>query len=173
MHSEADRNLGENQGGAAKKDGYVVAVAVALLVVTVLLAAYLITMRPPSNATMTISVLDSNKQASNYPSLLLLNQNNTFTVWVEVDNHMGSSRSFQVLVKIADGSTYPTNAINTNPVESYSGSLEEGGKWEKQATLSLNETGSYFVVFELWTLDPASGALQFTYKCVLPMEVAA
>jgi hypothetical protein len=84
---------------------------------------------------------------------------------------MGSSRNFQVLVKVANGTAFPSDPINTDPVAVYSGTLGDGGKWEKQATVSLNETGNYFIVFELWTFDQAAGAFQFTNKCVLPMEV--
>ena len=72
-------------------NGYKVAVLIALILVSILVASYYVLLKPPQKGYMTIYLLDSQKKAINYPELLVINQNNTFNVWVEVENHMGKS----------------------------------------------------------------------------------
>jgi len=151
--------------------GYVVAVLIALVFVSVLLALYYPVLKPPARESMSIYLLDSQKEAEDYPELLIIDQNNTFTVWVGVENHMGRSQNFEVLLKVT------TEPISSVPVEAdeknrYSTTIENGATWETLATVSVNETGSYSVVFELWIYDEV-GALEFSHNyCVLPVEVA-
>lgn len=158
-------SFGEN------KNAYIVAVAIALLFVSILLGFYLVTMRPPSNATMTIYLLDSQKKAANYPEILVINQNSTFNVWVEVENHVGSSQNFTVLMKVDNGSTSPIPPVNIEPTATYSGMLENGQTWEKMTTISINQAGNYSVVYELWVYDQKSTTLEFSNEyCLLNMQ---
>src|SRR3989337_2855115 len=86
--------------------GYIVAIAVVLtLIFSVFIGYYVISRAPPEGYTK-IDLLDAQKQAANYPELVVINQNNTFNVWVEVENHLGKTQSFEILLKI-------TNDTNT------------------------------------------------------------
>jgi uncharacterized membrane protein len=122
---------------------------------------------------MTIYLLDSQKKAVNYPELLVINQNNTFNVWVEVENHMGKSENSEIRLKLTSG------AIQKMPIKAdanatYARTLESGETWETLSTVSLNEPGNYSVIFELWAYDETVGAIQFSGNyAVLNVEVVA
>ena len=149
--------------------GYSVTVLIALVCVSVLLAAYYPVLKPPAKEFTTIYLLDSQKNALNYPELLIIDQNNTFTVWVGVENHIGKSQYCEVLLKVT------TDPISSLPVEAevkkrYARTIENGETWETLATVSINASGSYFVIFELWIYDDEA-ALQFSQNyCVLNIK---
>jgi uncharacterized membrane protein len=172
--SEAAKKLGRNLSLTNNKNGYVISVALALLIASILLAAYFVTMRPPSNATMTIYLLDSQKKASDYPELLTIDQNNTFYVWVYVENHMGNSQDFKVLLKLFNDSVFPSYPINVEPNATYSGNLGNGKTWETMANLTISEAGNYTAAFELWVYDKTAAAFLFSNEyAVLPVQVIA
>jgi len=107
---------------------------------------------------------------------LVANQNSTFNVSVNVDNHMGGTVKYQVLVKITNDLT--TVPVNTQPIEAYNMTLGNGQSWQKSVTVTENQVGSCSVVFELWQYNSDSGAYQFTYNnvnnyCVLNIQVVS
>ena len=151
--------------------GYTAAVALALIFVSSLLIGYYLISRLPPEGYTTIYVLDyPQKKAIDYPELLVINENRTFNVWVVVENHMGTKQSCEVLQKvIAD--MIPSFPVEANAENSYEQTIENGETWETLATVSINEPGSYSVIFELWIYDK-TGALEFSYNyCVLNIEV--
>ena len=154
-------------------NGYTVSVLIALILVSILVASYYVLLRPPQKGFMTICLLDSHKKAVNYPELLVINQNNTFNVWVTVENHMGKTLPFEVRLKITEDAN-PTFPVAAEAKNAYAATLENGGKWETSATTTIEKPGNYMVVFELWAYDEESGALQFTGNaCVLNVEAEA
>ena len=154
-------------------NGYKVAVLIALILISILVASYYVLLKPPQKGYMTIYLLDAQKKAINYPELLVINQNNTFNVWVEVENHMGKSERSEVLLKLTSG-TIQKMPIKANANTTYARTLENEETWETLSTISLNEPGSYSVIFELWVYDETVGAIQFSGKyAVLNVEVVA
>jgi uncharacterized membrane protein len=151
--------------------GYTVAVALALILVSSLLIGYYLVSRLPPEGYSTIDLLDyQQKKAIDYPELLVINQNSTFNVWVEVENHMGKSQQFEVLLKVTN-QTISTFPVGVDASNTYSKTLENGETWENLATVSINQPGNYSVVFELWIYDQNAGAFQFTYNyCILNVE---
>jgi len=171
IHSETNRKLGKSLKLNDNK-GYTVAVALALIFVSSLLIGYYVISRLPPEGYTTIYVLDyPQKKAIDYPELLVINENNTFKVWVGVENHMNKRQSCEVLQKVINGpiSSFPVEA----DVESrYAKTIENGETWETLATVSINEPGNYSVIFELWIYNDKAEALQFSYNyCVLNIEV--
>ena len=68
--------------------GYIIAVALALIVVSSILVGYYLVSRLPPEGYTTIYMLDSQKKAMDYPELLVINgneKNNTFNVWIVVE----------------------------------------------------------------------------------------
>jgi uncharacterized membrane protein len=170
IHSETNRNLGKIQSLISNK-GYTIAIALALIFVSSLLIGYYFISRLPPEGYTTIYMLNyPQKEAADYPELLIVNENSTFNVWVVVENHMGTKQSCEVLQKvIAD--MIPSFPVEANAENSYEQTIENGETWETLATVSINEPGSYSVVFELWIYDE-TGALEFSYNyCVLNIEV--
>jgi uncharacterized membrane protein len=153
-------------------NGSIVAVALVLILVSSLVIGYYLVTRLPPAGYSAINLLDyPQKKAIDYPELLIINHNNTFNIWVEVENHMGTSQQCEVLLKVTNEpiSTLPVpvNASNT-----YTKTLENGQTWENLATVSLNQPGNYSAVFELWLFDNNVGAFKFTYNyCILHIEV--
>jgi len=153
------------------KNGYTVSVLIALIFVSSLVAGYYLFLRPPQKGFMTIYLFDSQKTALNYPELLGINQNNTFNVWIEVENHMGKSQYSEILLKVTND-TIPLFPVKADASSKYERTLENGEKWENLSTITINELGSYSVVFELWIYDEEMGELQFSGNaCVLNIEV--
>ena len=150
--------------------GYAVAIFLALVIVSALVVGYFVVSGSQPAGYSTIYLLDSQNKAVNYPDVLVANQNSTFNVPVTVENQMGGTVQYQVLVKITDNpSTFP---VNTPPTEMYNMTLGNGQSWQKSVTVTENQVGSYSVVFELWQYNQDSGAYQFTYnECVLKIQV--
>jgi uncharacterized membrane protein len=171
IHLEMMKKLGKSLK-LGNNEGYTVSVLIALIFVSSLVAGYYVFLRPPQKGFMTIYLLDyQQKKALDYPELLVINQNNTFKVWVEVENHMGKNQSCEVLLKVTNDtiSSFPVEADAKN---SYMKTLENGETWENLPTVSINETGNYSVVFELWIYDDTAGAFQFSGNvCVLNIKV--
>ena len=153
------------------KNGYTVAVLIALIFVSSVLAGYYLFLRPPQKGFMTIYLFDSQGTALDYHELLVIDQNNTFNVWVEVENHMGKSQHSEILLKVTND-TIPLFPVNAEENSKYERTLEDGEKWGTMSTVTLNEAGNYSVVFELWVYDEELGALEFSGNaCVLNVEV--
>lgn len=153
------------------KNGYTVAVLIALIFVSSVLAGYYLFLRPPQKGFTTIYLFDSEGTALNYPELLIINQNNTFNVWVAVENHMGKSQHSEILLKVTND-TIPLFPVNAEASSRYEKTVENEEKWETLSTITIDEIGSYSVVFELWIYDEEMSELQFSGNaCVLNIEV--
>lgn len=152
------------------KKGYVVAVLIALVFASILIALYYPSLKPPTKTYTTIYLLDSQNQAVDYPELLIINQNNTFTVPVTVENHMGDTQNCTVLLKITSEMIHKL-PLTAEANATYTRTLENEGKWELPVTITINQPGTYAVIFELWRCGE-DGALQFTENaCSLNVEV--
>jgi uncharacterized membrane protein len=157
--------------GLSDEKGTAAAVFVALIVVILVVAGYYLWLAPPPEEYNVINLLDSHMQASNYPEVLVANQNSTFTVYVNVENHMNSDQNYQVLTKITKNlpANFP-DGLPVEPVTTYELNLAKGASSKDAVTVSINDPGSYSVVFELWRFD--SGNWTFTNNyCVLNIQV--
>ncbi len=149
-------NTGDNQG-------VMIAVAVSLIIVIGVVAGYYVyhVIYEKPEGYSTIYVLDTQGKAVNYLSNLTVNQIATVNVYVV--NHEGKSATFQVQEKIT---TEPVSElpVNAEPVKVFSKTLAGGETWPIQVPVSLQNSGSYAIFFELW-LDN-SGSLEFTGNAV-------
>ncbi len=147
-----------------------VAVLIALVFASILIAGYYPWLKPPTKAYTTIYLLDSQNQAVDYPELLIINQNNTFTVPVEVENHMGNTQNCAVLLKITSEMIHKL-PLTAEANATYTRTLENEENWEIPATIAMNQPGTYAVIFELWTCTEGE-SLKFTENaCSLNVEV--
>ncbi len=152
--------------------GYAVAIVLALIIVSSVVAGYYLVLRPQPEAYNTIYLLDTQKKAINYPEVLVANQNSTFKVYVGVVNHMGEGTDYQIQVKIAQNvSTFP---VDIQPSHVYNtGNVANGAGWETLATVTQNQLGTYTVVFELWQQNKQTGTYEFKGNdyCALNIQV--
>ena len=100
--------------------GYTVAIFLALIIFSALVAGYFLTLRSQPSGYNTIYMLDRQKNSQQLSYLhLIANQNSTFNLWVGVVNNMGGSgnQNYQVLVKITSNlSSFP---VNVTPIQTY------------------------------------------------------
>ena len=169
---ESAKRIG-NRIGLNEEKGFAIAILLALIIVVAVIAGFFtystLTAKPVGYNT--IYLLDENKKAVDYPEVLVANQNSTFSVYVDVENHMRDTASYQVKVKIAQTlTTFPVDAQPSQTIDM--GSIKNDGKpVEKTVTITQNVLGEYSVVFELWQLG-SDGALIFTQNyCVLKIQV--
>lgn len=151
-----------------EKDDYAISIIVALIIVLILsVYTYVVLMKP--NEFISLSILDENKEAENYPELLRVSER--CCLWIRVENHMEASISCRVLIKITK---MPIQCIPLQ-VESnlsYDAFIDKGGAWEKLVELSFNETGDFHLVFELWVFNKRTGEFEFSDNfCVLNVKV--
>jgi uncharacterized membrane protein len=171
VKAKSETNLNISDQLKLGNKGYKIAVALALIFVFSLLIGYYFVTRQPPEPYSTIYLLDQQKKAVDYPEILVINNNNTFSVYVVVENHMGAKQDFEVLQKVVNDTvlSFPVEA----PAErSCTQTVENGEAWETPATVSINQTGSYSVIFELWIYEDKAGTFEFSYNyCVLNIEV--
>lgn len=158
--------------GLNDDNGYLVAILLALIIVSSIIAGYYLVVGPQPEAYNTIYLLDANSEAVDYPEVLVVNQNSTFNVDFAVTNHMGNleNQTYQVQVKVTEHtSTFP---LDSQPIEIYDFTLKDDDSWSNYATIMQNEVGSHSVVFELWWFNQDSQTYEFTHNyCVLNIEV--
>ena len=167
---ESVKKIGRKIGLNDEK-GYAVAIFLVLIIVSALVASYYLVFNTQPAGYNTIYMLDAQKRAVNYPVTLIVNQNSTFDLWVGVVNNMGGrgNQTYQVLLKITPNlSGFP---VNVEPTQTYELSLRNTDTWQTESTITLNQVGSYWVVFELWHQN-SSGTYNFTNdEAVLNIQV--
>jgi uncharacterized membrane protein len=168
---ESAKRLG-TKIGLNEEQGYAVAIFLALLIVSATVVGYYVWLRPQPEPYNTFYLLNSQKNAADYPETLVANQNSTFNVYINVENHMGKAenQSYQVLVKITQNlSGLP---VDVQPIQTYDLSLRNGDSWQTLTSITQNQVGSYSVVFELWHYNQDTKAYEFTLNyAVLNLQV--
>ena len=156
-HSATLKKIGDSLNTGDDK-GVVIAVAAALLIIAGVVAGYYILLHPAPEAYTDFYVLDSQGKAVDYPGTLIVNQNYTFNIGVV--NHMGQTLPCEVQLKVTN-ETVPLFPAEIAPINTYSKTLANGEEWKTQATVTLHETGSHSVIFELW-IQKDGGELEFS-----------
>ncbi|MCW4010250.1 MAG: DUF1616 domain-containing protein [Candidatus Bathyarchaeota archaeon] len=164
-----------NLNGKSSQSVFVVSVAIAIVLASVLLGTYYVALRPAGSEYATIYLLDSHQRGTDYPEFLVADVNSTFSVYVVVENHMGYTlNGTQVQVKAVNSNSVNLEfPLDVNATQTFEGTVDEGKTWESIATVTLNQPGNYLVGFELWLPDGATGERAFSGEvCVLNIEVA-
>ena len=105
-----------------------------------------------------IYYLDSEKQLTNLPTMVVLGTNNTFRMYVGVENHNGTSKNgtneqtYLVQIKIDDGK----GQVNPSLVEPYKTleiNVKYGDVWEEEVEIKIEKMGDNRLIFELYTIE--------------------
>jgi len=130
---------------------------------------------PPPEQTAAIAILNENRQAGPYPTNITLYNN--ITLYVEVDNLMGSVQYFHVYVKLATTNTMAnaTHPSPTPPIYHTERILLSGESWVFPLELNMTTPGvGLRLTFELWRYDSASDAVVYMGIWVhLPLNVTS
>ncbi|MBT8171541.1 DUF1616 domain-containing protein [Candidatus Bathyarchaeota archaeon] len=129
----------------------IITIIIALVIIGALLVNVVITSVPEEKFSV-IYYLDSEKQLENIPKTVVLDQNNTFSLWVGVENHNGTTLNYFVEVKIDNG-TAPIGNSSVISNQSFEKTLEHNdsaGPWEFPVTITIDQLGNNRILFELW-----------------------
>jgi hypothetical protein len=148
-----------------------VAVLSAIIIIAGLLVYVSMTPAPQENFA-SINLLNSEKKANNYPELLILGRNNTFLLWVDVENFMNRIEYGNIHVKIANISI-PTETPPQETILSLERILVNGEKWESPVSMTINKTGAYKITFELWLYDEMKAVFTNANFCGLQLKVVS
>ncbi|MDR0373816.1 MAG: DUF1616 domain-containing protein [Nitrososphaerota archaeon] len=158
--------------GLDEEKGYVVAIFLALIIVAAVVAGYYLLGDHTPEEYNTISLLNHQKQATEYPEIILTNHTSEFSVYVNVENHMNTAQNYIVHTKITKNlpANFP-NGLQVDPTDTYKFSLSPGETHQKLVTVTEDTPGNYAVVFELWR-DSGTGIYMFTRNyCSLNIQV--
>jgi uncharacterized membrane protein len=151
-------------------------ITVTVLVAIVILAGFLISLvlQPaPKEPFSAIYLLDSNKQTENFPKTVVLGENNTFSLWVGVENQNDTTIDYVVRMKLDNG-TETVNPSPANDTESFERTLLDEKVWEFQVTINIDQLGNRRLIFELWFLDDenvprySGNWVSFTLEAISP-----
>ena len=137
--------------------GIIISVGVALLITAAIVALYYFAVPHAPEPYTEIYVLDAQGKAVDVPETLVVNQPATYFVYIE--NHEGMSLPFEMQLKVTN-ETISLFPLHVAPLSTFDKTLANGEKWQIQVPVTLSETGSYSIVFELWRED--AGVLKFT-----------
>ncbi len=161
-HSATLKKIGDALNAGDDK-GVIIAVVAALIIVASVVAGYYVLFRPSPEGYTTIDVLDSQGQAVDYIGALIVDQ--TYIFNIEVVNHMGQILPSEVQLKVIN-ETIPLFPAEIDAINTYTKKLADGEKWEIQAPVTLHETGSHSIVFELW-IQKDGGELEFSRNAIV------
>jgi uncharacterized membrane protein len=154
-------------------DGYATSVAIALLITSVLLGYYFFELQPEPSEYMSISILDDQKKADNYPEYVLSGVNSTFSVYIEVKNQMKTEIDTEVRVRVINQPISKMPLDSVMPSAIFTNKIVNGGESENFVTITLDNPDIYLIVFELWTKSVEDEIFEFSDKyCVLNVNVA-
>jgi uncharacterized membrane protein len=161
------RNLNWNK----ERNGYVIAAVIALIIASVMLVAYVFVLRTTPEGYMTVYVLDSQHMAGNYPERIGVNS--TFSVYVDVENHKGTTQNCTIYVKTTQNTNPSFPLYGVNATLTFNSLVADGATWENPVNLPLNQPGDYVVVFELWTWNTETSHQDWTGDfAVIRVQVA-
>lgn len=132
--------------------GIIIPIILSIIFVTSLLVGYYLLSNAPPEGFSSIYILDAQKKTDLYPELVIINENNTFNVFIGVENHLGKKQSYEVQHKLTDKPilTFP---ISENPENVYSKTLDHQETWEILISTTINDPGNYSLVFELYVKE--------------------
>jgi len=150
----------------------ILAVVLSAIVIIAGLLVYVSLTPPPQENFVSIYILDSEKKAENYPELLVIGKNNTFLLWVGVEDSMNRIEYTTVKVKIANSSASQEQQQEVTAF-SFERILLNKETWEIPLTMTLNKTGGYRMIFELWIYNEMKAILELDRSWAWQLEVVA
>ncbi|WP_243671325.1 DUF1616 domain-containing protein [Vulcanisaeta sp. JCM 16161] len=106
-----------------------------------------------------IGLLGPTGKLGNYPSTVITGQ--PINLYIYVYNHMGVPTWFVVKVFVTNN-TVVQPPLNQTPVMIFQRVLMNNESWVEPLTLSINSTGTYRIIGELWMYDPNNLTLVYT-----------
>jgi len=144
-------------------DEEVTAVVLALIIVaSVFAVAYIVNKSRVAEPFSAIGLLGPNKKIGNYPTHV--HPGEKFLLWVYVHDYEGHVMLYRIYVKLGNRSTFINSTIPAKApiIDYFDLCLTHNESMLIPVYLSINKTGSYKLIFELWYYDPSTR--KFRYK---------
>jgi uncharacterized membrane protein len=130
--------------------GPIVSIVLALIFVSIIVAGYyFLVLDAPPEGFSSMYILDEQKKTEAYPEFLTINENNTFSLWVGVENHLGTQQNYEIQQKLTKDPilTFP---IDENVENRFTKTLDDQETWESSITTTISNPGNYSLIFELY-----------------------
>lgn len=147
--------------GINEKKVIVATILVAIVIMSGVLVAEMLKSTSPEQFSA-LYVLDSDKQANNYPRTVILGTNSTFSLWVGVENQRDNTREYSVQVKLDDGKTSEEPSL-VEPVQVFNRTLADGETWEFQVTIDIDQPGNNRIIFELQFYNVSTNKWEYAW----------
>lgn len=138
--SEGSKLISNNQ-----EKTIIITIIIALIVLTGLLVYLVFFTETRKEEFSAIYYLDKDGTLENFPSTVILGQNNTFKLIVGIINENGTTMDYWVKVNIDDGNSM----YNPNDGNVYI-TLNDGVTWENEVDIFLDTPGTNKIIFELY-----------------------
>jgi hypothetical protein len=153
------RNGGSGRPRSMLFNAEVASVVLAIIIIlTVFLVAQLIVSgrTQPFSA---IALLGPSGKIGGYPSTVIVGQ--PINLYIYVYNHMNAPTWFVVRLYITNNTALQP-PLNITPIATYQRVLGENDSWLIPITFTLNSTGTYRLIGELWMYSPNNLTLTYT-----------
>lgn len=146
----------EKASNSIEERTIIITIFVAIAIMGTVLVAQMVLEPVQTEYFSAMYVLDSEKQAENYPKTVILGTNSTFTLWVGVENQNGTTVDYSVQLMLDDGSSA------AEPVECFNRTVLEGETWEFPVTINIDHPGNNKIIFELWFFNTTKNEWDYT-----------
>ncbi len=147
--------------GISEEKVIVATILVAIVIMSGVLVWTIIDKPPTTEQFSAMYVLDSEKQANNYPRTVVLGTNSTFSLWVGVENQNDKTVEYSVQVKLDDG-TPTEDPSPAEPVQVFNRTLVNEETWEFQVTINIDQPGNNRIIFEMQVFNVLENVWEYT-----------
>ena len=125
----------------------IIVIIIALVILTALLVNLVFT-PVETELFSAIYYLDSGKMTSNLPKTVVLEENNTISLWVGVQNMNGTTMNYEVDISMDNGQGQINRSL-AESVERFEITLDNGKTEEVPVTITINQLGQNRIIFDL------------------------
>lgn len=160
LRMRGDYKIRASAGGRRSMilDEEVMAVVAAIIVVVTVFAVSQLFLTGIVEPFSELAVLGEDMKIGDYPSNVVRGEE--FTIYVYIGNYVGKTMLYDVEVKLGNKTT-PVDPSPATPVKRIHLALAHNSSRKIPLTLSLNDTGEWRIIFELWEYNDT--AKTFTY----------
>ncbi|BDR92723.1 hypothetical protein Vsou_18160 [Vulcanisaeta souniana JCM 11219] len=137
----------------------VAAVALSLVIILIVFLTAQSMVSGYTQSFSAIGYLGPTGKLGDYPSTVIVGQ--PISLYIYVYNHMGVPTWFVVRVFVINN-TVAQPPLNQTPVMVFQRVLMNNESWIEPLTLSINSTGTYRIISELWMYSPGNLTLVYT-----------
>ncbi|WP_291765340.1 DUF1616 domain-containing protein [Caldivirga sp. UBA161] len=142
--------------------------AAAIVLALIIILAVFITAQSvvsrEAEAFSAIGLLGPGGRIGGYPSVVYVNT--SLSLYVFVYNHMNKPIWYVVKVYLLNASNTAQPPLNATPLLTYERILLNNQSWVAPLNLTINNTGSYRLLAELWLYNPVNLTLTYTGEYV-------